>query len=170
MNKDTRVHLRKYMIDKQPTQPTQKQCIILIQKLTQQCQTLSHRISALERQQNKVKRKIDPVTWLQEKYPDNPTLTDFLQRTCIPDSFIDQIHDSNLFCVMQTFLQEALHQDKTMSPFFSFSQHPNDIYIHVVSQWKQMDKKELIYMMNTLQKQALQQLHAWKKRKQTIIE
>ena len=167
-----------YSKSKYNTRKNDEQLIRLVKKLSKEVKSLQNRVTDLENQQ-KPKKKIDPIIWLNENCLMNPSLQEFINKTSISEYFIDKIiNNENLFSVLESFLKEKL-QDINNSPFVSFSHRPNIIYVkqditqetqQAQNIWTALEKKELIHMMNVFQIQALNKLHAWKKEMQRSMD
>lgn len=162
--------------DIEPPLPSQRHMFNMIQELVLRNQQLTEKVELLEKHVIKTKKKLNVVDWCNSHYANNRPLHEFIKNMAIPEKTIEHVFDECIYTVLQNWLSVCL-KDKNKSPFLSFSNQPHELYIFTTvvttgenpstptpaNAWQKMEKSQLIYTMNMIQKKMLQLLNAWKK-------
>lgn len=151
--------------------PSQRQMYEIIKELTFKYDKLEKKQNEMEKYFNKNKKKINILEWLNNSenciYRSSYIFIELINKINVNENHIQILIDHNFSQSITQIFNDNFIENKETIPICCFSQKNNVFYIcnfknETITQWCELEKKDLIRFLNLVQKKMLLLLNEWK--------
>ena len=157
--------------------PTHSQLVQIVQELSLKLMKMEEKMDQMQKWVDRKKRKLNVILWLNTNVIPSIGFLEWV-NTCLivrPEHFENLMENSLFHTIQQVFEDNLNENNEFMYPIRCFSQKASVFYIcekneDGTPEWKQLELKDMILILKTIQNRMIKELTKWKMENQSKFD
>jgi len=149
---------------------TTSQCQQALEYLLSHVDELQYKMREMENERRIEKKKIDILSWLNEKYKPEICYKDYISNITLDIKYIQLLQENNLLTVIDEIFHNCFPKTDNNTCLKAFTVKVNKIYVYTENSWKELSNNDLKDLMSKILKIFRELLQNWYEKNRALIE
>jgi len=149
---------------------TTSQCQQTLEYLLSHLDELQHKIKEMENERRIEKKKIDILSWLNEKYKPETNYKDYISNLYLDSKYLQSLQENNLVTVIDEIFNNCFAKTDDNTCLKAFTIKVNKIYVYTENSWKELSNNDLKDLISKIVKIFRELLQNWYEKNRASIE
>ena len=131
---------------------------------------LQHKMREMENEKKIEKKKIDILSWLNEKYKPEVDYKDYISSVDLDSKYLQSLQENNLVTVIDEIFHNCFPKTDNNTCLKAFTVKVNKIYVYTENSWKELSNNDLKDLMSKILKIFRELLQNWYEKNRALIE
>ncbi len=149
---------------------TPSQCQQTLEYLLSHVDELQHKMREMENERRIEKKKVDILSWLNEKYNPETNYSDYISSLDLDIKYLESLQENNLLTVIDEIFNNCFKKTDNNICLKAFTVKVNKIYVYTENNWKELSNSDLKDLMSKILKIFRELLQNWYEKNTALIK